>query len=132
MAESDHLAERLKALATPARVRIVQLLKAGPLCVGALSARLKVTQGAVSQHLRVLRAAGLVVSQRRGTYIHYGLNKKALTAWKKQIDELLTCRRSDKRCCRGLPDMKGRAKCRTTKANTPAKPKARVRRKRIR
>ena len=127
MTDADKLADRLKVLSVATRVGIVQLLKGGPLCVGALSARLAVTQGAVSQHLRVLRAAGLVRSQRRGYYIHYGLNRKALTAWKKDIDELLTCRSSDKRCCRGLDETKGRAKCQTTKTSTSAKPKARAR-----
>ena len=45
---------------------MVQLLKNRVLCVGALSAQLNVTQGAVSQHLRILRDADLVVPEKRG------------------------------------------------------------------
>ena len=129
MADTDRLADRLKVLAVSTRVRIVRLLKTGPLCVGALAGRLDVTQGAVSQHLRVLRSAGLVSSQRRGYHIHYTLNGQALTSWKKDIDELLTCRPGDKRCCRAPGEMKGREKCQTTKTNTPAKPRPSARRK---
>ena len=130
MADTDRLADRLKVLAVSTRVRIVRLLKTGPLCVGALAGRLDVTQGAVSQHLRVLRAAGLVSSQRRGYHIHYTLNGRALTSWKKDIDELLTCKRGDRGCCRGPGETKGSQRCQTTKTNTPAKPKASARRKR--
>ena len=133
-AGADRLADRLKALSTPVRVEIVRLLKTGPLCVGALAGRLDVTQGAVSQHLRVLRAAGLVNSERRGYHIHYTLNGQALTAWKKEIDELLTCRPSDKRCCRGPGETRGSQRCQTTKTktNTPAKRRPSAKRKRTR
>jgi DNA-binding transcriptional ArsR family regulator len=79
----------LKVLAVPARVRIVQLLKERALCVGALTARLEVTQGAVSQHLRILRDAGLVVDERRGYYVHYRLNERTLAAWRTAVSELL-------------------------------------------
>jgi DNA-binding transcriptional ArsR family regulator len=126
MAAQGDLADKLKALSTPVRVRIVELLKNGPLCVGALAARLAVTQGAVSQHLRILRAAGVVTAERQGYHIHYTLNRQTLTAWKKEIDELLTCRRGDKCCCQGLPEMKGQGQCQT-KTSTPAKPKASAR-----
>jgi len=57
-------------LGAEARVRMVQLLKERALCVSALAARLNVTQGAVSQHLRILRHAGLVTPDKRGYYIH--------------------------------------------------------------
>jgi len=74
MARADKLARIFKALSSDTRVRIVQLLAGRALCVGALSARLDVTQGAVSQHLRILRDAGVVLAEKRGQYVHYGLN----------------------------------------------------------
>jgi DNA-binding transcriptional ArsR family regulator len=79
----------LKVLSADVRVRIVQLLKGRSLCVNALAARLDVTQGAVSQHLRVMRDAGLVVDERRGYYVHYRLDERALARWRKEIDALL-------------------------------------------
>jgi DNA-binding transcriptional ArsR family regulator len=89
VADARKLARIFKALSVEARVHIVQLLKKRPLCVGALSARLDVTQGAVSQHLRVLRDADLVVPDRRGYYVHYRLNEKTLARWKEALGRLL-------------------------------------------
>jgi len=82
MRDADELARVFKVLSTPARVRIVQLLLRRALCVGALSHHLGVTQGAVSQHLRVLRDAGLVSPERRGYFIHYSVNEATLARWK--------------------------------------------------
>lgn len=89
MADSRKLARFFKSLSVDTRVRIIQLLKGRALCVGALSARLDVTQGAVSQHLRVLRDAELVLAERRGYYIHYRLNGKTLAKWKNTMEGLL-------------------------------------------
>jgi len=79
----------LKVLAVQTRVHIVRHLKGRALCVNALAARLDVTQGAVSQHLRLMREAGLVVAEKRGYYVHYRLNEKTLAAWREEIDRLL-------------------------------------------
>jgi len=78
-----------RALSVETRVRIVQLLKGRALCVNALAARLKVTPAAVSQHLRVLRDADLVVPDKRGYYVHYRINEKTLATWKELADSLL-------------------------------------------
>jgi len=91
MAHSQELAGIFKVLSAEVRVRILQLLKDRALCVGALSARLGVTQGAVSQHLRVLREAGLAVAEKRGYYTHYRLNEKTLKQWKGATEGLLRC-----------------------------------------
>jgi DNA-binding transcriptional ArsR family regulator len=62
-----------RALAVEKRRDIVRLLAGRTLCVGALSRRLGVSAGAVSQHLRILRDAGLVEADRQGYFVHYGL-----------------------------------------------------------
>ena len=89
MAEAKKLAKVFRALSVDTRVRIVQFLKQHPLCVNALAARLDVTPAAVSQHLRVLRDADLVIPDKRGYYVHYQINEKTLIAWRKLADELL-------------------------------------------
>ena len=86
--KADHVAKLLKVLSVPTRVRIIQLLKGHALCVNALACRLEVTQGAVSQHLRVLRDAGLVIDEKRGYYVHYRLHEKALAQWQETIQEV--------------------------------------------
>jgi ArsR family transcriptional regulator len=67
-------AHRFKALAEPVRVAIVNRLAAqGDTCVCELVDALDLAQPTVSHHLRVLREAGLVESERRGTWIYYHL-----------------------------------------------------------
>jgi DNA-binding transcriptional ArsR family regulator len=79
----------LKALSAGPRLKIVRLLKARTLCVNAITARLGMTQSAVSQHLRVLREAGLVRAEKRGYWMHYSVDRKALGKWRAAIDMLL-------------------------------------------
>jgi len=89
MGNPKELARLLKVLSVETRVRIVQLLKDRVLCVNALAARLDVTQGAVSQHLRVMRDAGLVIDEKRGCFVHYRLNEETIAAWREEINQLL-------------------------------------------
>jgi DNA-binding transcriptional ArsR family regulator len=89
MSKTSDLAYICKILSVDTRIRILQLLRNRALCVGALSARLDVTQGAVSQHLRILRDAGLVLAEKRGYFVHYRLNEKTLHKWKGMVDTLL-------------------------------------------
>ncbi len=87
--KTDELAQVLKILAVGTRLRIIQILRGRTLCVGAIAAHLDVTQGAVSQHLRVMRDAALLIDEKRGYYVHYRLKGKTLDRWRKQIDGLL-------------------------------------------
>ncbi|GAA0271781.1 metalloregulator ArsR/SmtB family transcription factor [Cryptosporangium japonicum] len=66
-------AELLRALASPLRIAIVMRLDQGALCVHELVDALGVPQPLVSQHLRVLRAADVVTSHRRGREVAYSL-----------------------------------------------------------
>ncbi len=88
-ADPEKLARIFKALSVGTRIEIVKLLKDRALCVGALAAQLDVTQGAVSQHLRVLRDLDLVIAEKRGYYVHYRLNEATLGQWKAAAGELL-------------------------------------------
>ena len=63
----------LRALGTPHRLAIVLELADGPRCVHELIATLGISQSLTSQHLRVLRSAGLVVGVRRGKETAYSL-----------------------------------------------------------
>ena len=65
--------ELLRALASPLRIAIVTELGTGPRCVHDLVDALHVAQPLVSQHLRVLRGAGVVHGARRGREIEYSL-----------------------------------------------------------
>ena len=63
----------LKALANPNRLQILCALRDGELSVGALNARIPLSQSALSQHLAVLRADGLVRTRRESQTIHYAV-----------------------------------------------------------
>ena len=89
MTEAEKLARAFKVLSVDTRVKIVQLLKEGALCVNALSHHLGLTPAAVSQHLRVLRAADVVTPEKRGYYVHYRLNEKTLCRWIEMTAHLL-------------------------------------------
>ena len=70
--------ETLTALAEPNRLRIVELLRAGPRPVGDIGTRLRLRQPQVSKHLRVLKEAGLVEVEPRAQERHYALRGAAL------------------------------------------------------
>ena len=65
---------------------IVSRLAEGPLAVGRLAADLPVTRSAVSQHLRILKDAGLVSERAAGTRRIYRLNPAAVAALRDQLD----------------------------------------------
>ncbi len=89
MANAAGLARMFKVLSVEARVHIVQLLKRRSLCVTELTAPLGITQAATSQHLRVLRDAGIVRWQKRGFHVYYHLDKQNLARLSKAINGLL-------------------------------------------
>jgi ArsR family transcriptional regulator, nickel/cobalt-responsive transcriptional repressor len=68
------VAETMQALSAPSRVRILSRLSAGACSVGELAADVDMEQSAVSQQLRVLRHLGLVVGEREGRRVIYGLH----------------------------------------------------------
>jgi ArsR family transcriptional regulator len=73
-ADAEALAERFKALADPTRVGIVnRLAGADEVCVCDLTAAFGLSQPTISHHLRVLRDAGLVTAEKRGTWAYYRL-----------------------------------------------------------
>ncbi|HEX6094068.1 MAG TPA: metalloregulator ArsR/SmtB family transcription factor, partial [Dongiaceae bacterium] len=67
-------AEVLKTLASPRRLEILHRLAAGPRGVGHLAEELRLSQPNVSQHLAVLRAAGVVEAERDGREVRYRLS----------------------------------------------------------
>ncbi len=76
---ADQLAARFKALADPTRVRILNLLAASDeVCVCVLNEEFDLSQPTISHHLKLLREAGLVEAERRGTWGFYRLVPDAL------------------------------------------------------
>ncbi|HEY2938123.1 MAG TPA: metalloregulator ArsR/SmtB family transcription factor [Gaiellaceae bacterium] len=77
-------AEAMKALGDPTRRAVFERLRSGPRSVGELASGLPVSRPAVSQHLRVLKGAGLVTDEQQGTRRLYRVERdglEELRAW---------------------------------------------------
>lgn len=85
---ATHIAELLKAVAHPLRIRIVAILCEGPQYVNALAERLDVGQAIVSQQLRILRMRKLVSSTRKNGFAYYELAEDQL---RKLVDCMEGC-----------------------------------------
>src|SRR5262245_31245991 len=77
----------LKAIAAPARRRILTLVREGELSAGEIAAHFEVTRPAVSQHLNVLKEAGLVSERRNGTRRLYRVRPEGLVPVKEFLEE---------------------------------------------
>jgi ArsR family transcriptional regulator len=86
--EAEAAAALFRALADPARVRILNLLATSgePVCVCNLTAPLGLAQPTVSHHLRKLLEAGLVSREQRGTWAYYSLDRPALARVRELIE----------------------------------------------
>jgi DNA-binding transcriptional ArsR family regulator len=83
---TDRAGDGWSALADGTRRAIVSRLAESPQAVGQLAAGLPVSRSAVSQHLRVLKDAGLVTERAAGTRRVYRLNPAAVAALRDQLD----------------------------------------------
>jgi ArsR family transcriptional regulator len=84
--KADRVAEMLKALAHPLRLRILAILNEGDRNVNSLAERLGVSQSSVSQHLRTLRMQGLLVGSREGSNVRYALARPRLKELVKYLE----------------------------------------------
>lgn len=88
MADATATAATFKALSDPVRLRLLSSVAShagGEACVCDISAGVEVSQPTVSHHLKVLRDAGLLTSQRRASWVYYAVVPEALDA----LSELL-------------------------------------------
>jgi ArsR family transcriptional regulator len=85
---ATELAGQLKALSDPVRLRLLSVVAShtgGEACVCDLSVGIELSQPTISHHLKVLRTAGLLDSERRGSWVYYRVVPEAL----QQLSELL-------------------------------------------
>ncbi|MCK0110658.1 metalloregulator ArsR/SmtB family transcription factor [Ornithinimicrobium sp. F0845] len=77
--DAERLARMFKALGDPVRLRMAAMIAAQPeLCVCEITPAFDLSSGTISHHLKTLRDAGLVDSERRGTYVYYWIQPEAL------------------------------------------------------
>lgn len=84
--------EIFKVLGVETRVKIIELLKAqGPMGTKGIAAAIGITTAAISQHLKILKQAGLLRSERKGYWIPYSIDEKALENCGQLLSEVCTC-----------------------------------------
>ena len=86
---TEELAQLHKSLSVPVRLRILSLISEQALCVNAITRYLQISQPAVSQHLAVLRRAGLVKGDKQGYMVHYSLNRARLDEFRQAVSDFL-------------------------------------------
>lgn len=101
----DHIVDLAKALSHPARIRILRLLQATPGCIGGdIVDAVGLAQSTVSEHLRILKAAGLVKGEISGPRICYALDPQALPPLTEFLVALAETPLND--CCISLEEQK--------------------------
>ena len=89
LSADDHIATMAKALGHPARLRILRLLLSMPGCIGGdIVAAVGLAQSTVSEHLRILKAAGLISGEIAGPRVCYALVPGALAPLARLVDDL--------------------------------------------
>ena len=83
----------LKALGDFRRFQLLKLMSERSYCVRALARVSELSESAVSQHLKVLREAGLVYGVKRGYYVHYSVDKDALGTVIAELKEMRSIQR---------------------------------------
>jgi ArsR family transcriptional regulator, arsenate/arsenite/antimonite-responsive transcriptional repressor len=87
----DSTIELFKAFADPVRLRLLNLLTDGEVCVCHLHEALGLPQSTVSRHLAYLRKRGLVAGRKEGLWVHYRLAKPCGELHRRLIGSLGTC-----------------------------------------
>jgi len=94
----SELFDIFKALGDESRYRMVKLLLQYDFCVGALAKQLGISESAVSQHLKILRNAGIVKGEKRGYYTHYYIDRDSLRNAAKKLAELCESEKKEAAC----------------------------------
>ncbi|MFS8037964.1 ArsR/SmtB family transcription factor [Xanthobacter sp. AM11] len=102
---STDLSERLRALAHPVRLTVLETLAGQDRCVcGEIVRALPLAQSTVSQHLKVLLEAGLIRARTEGPRSSYCLDRDAVTSLKAEIDMLFSTLLAQPGCCEPRDD----------------------------
>ena len=83
----------LKSISDETRMKILTLLLKHNYCVRALARKLKLTEATISQHLKVLREAGLLIGEKRGYFMHYDVERAVLHELAGEIETLTAIER---------------------------------------
>ena len=89
MANEDLYVKIYKALAHPIRIKIVKALLDGPLCVCVLNENVEFSQSNLSQHLKILKDAEILISEKDGLRILYSIKDKEIKNLLKVTEQII-------------------------------------------
>lgn len=115
----EQIVQLFKALGDETRLKILLILTMRQICAKGLSKHLGISEAAVSQHLKILKDACIIVGEKRGYYVHYKIQKSILSELikfieavnKEQLDDTnyfgidamfncsVECRANKTKCC---------------------------------
>lgn len=91
-------AKIFRALSNETRLRVLMLLRDGPLCANAIVNRVAVSQPAISQHLKILEGTGFVKAKKIGYWVHYAIVPKAFADCIDCLTEFSKVSAKEKKC----------------------------------
>ena len=84
----EEMVQIFKALGDEKRLKILLILSKRKMCAKGIARHLEISEAAVSQHIKVLKEAGLIVGIKTGYYVHYDLQRQLFTELIKYVEEL--------------------------------------------
>ena len=86
----NEIVQIFKALGDETRLRILIILSKRRICAKGIAKHLDISEAAVSQHIKVLKEAGIIVGEKVGYYVHYNLQESVLLEIVKFIEQMNT------------------------------------------
>ncbi len=84
----DEIVQILKALADETRLKILIILSRRKICAKGIAKHLNISEAAVSQHIKVLKEAGIIIGEKVGYYVHYNMQEQKIVEIMKFIEQL--------------------------------------------
>jgi ArsR family transcriptional regulator len=84
----EHIVQIFKALADETRLKILIILAKRRICAKGIAKHLEISEAAVSQHLKVLKEASIIVGEKVGYYVHYDIQEPVLSEIIKFIEQM--------------------------------------------
>ena len=84
----DQVVQIFKALADETRLKILIILSRRRICAKGIAKHLDISEAAVSQHIKILKEAGIIVGEKVGYYVHYDLQESLLVEVIKFIEQM--------------------------------------------
>lgn len=120
----DQIVQIFKALGDETRLKILLILVRRRICAKGLSKHLNISEAAISQHIKILKDAGIIVGVKVGYYVHYDIQEQVLLELIKFIEHMnddhimdlcksginipnecrATCKSDKNRCCQKIKD----------------------------